>query len=114
MGKFVTLVLEHVFAKSQLLVRNVMYVKMDILAFLIAKVKLEISVIPKYFKYLCFQDCECDEEGSLGINCDDKGMCSCKEGVTGDRCSRCNIDQFEFPKCQGNCHLKPFQPTKQL
>lgn len=27
--------------------------------------------------------------GSLGARCDNSGRCSCKPGVTGDRCDRC-------------------------
>ncbi|XP_045372599.2 laminin subunit gamma-2 [Camelus bactrianus] len=33
--------------------------------------------------------CNCDSKGSLSARCDNSGRCSCKPGVTGDRCDRC-------------------------
>ncbi|XP_064450284.1 laminin subunit gamma-2 isoform X6 [Mirounga angustirostris] len=33
--------------------------------------------------------CSCHTKGSLSAGCDNSGRCSCKPGVTGDRCDRC-------------------------
>ncbi|XP_004396930.1 PREDICTED: laminin subunit gamma-2 [Odobenus rosmarus divergens] len=33
--------------------------------------------------------CSCHAKGSLSAGCDNSGRCSCKPGVTGDRCDRC-------------------------
>ncbi|KAM4728868.1 laminin subunit gamma-2 [Anableps anableps] len=33
--------------------------------------------------------CSCNPTGSVSARCDSRGRCSCKEGVTGDKCDRC-------------------------
>ncbi|XP_006143943.1 laminin subunit gamma-2 isoform X1 [Tupaia chinensis] len=33
--------------------------------------------------------CNCNSKGSISPRCDSSGRCSCKPGVTGDRCDRC-------------------------
>ncbi|XP_030608704.1 laminin subunit gamma-2 [Archocentrus centrarchus] len=33
--------------------------------------------------------CRCNLSGSISKSCDSRGRCSCKEGVTGDKCDRC-------------------------
>uniref|UniRef100_UPI0037E831B8 laminin subunit gamma-2 isoform X2 n=1 Tax=Semicossyphus pulcher TaxID=241346 RepID=UPI0037E831B8 len=33
--------------------------------------------------------CRCNATGSVSATCDSRGRCSCKEGVTGDKCNRC-------------------------
>ncbi|XP_029381415.1 laminin subunit gamma-2 isoform X1 [Echeneis naucrates] len=33
--------------------------------------------------------CRCNPTGSVGAGCDSRGRCSCKDGVTGDRCDQC-------------------------
>ena len=49
---------------------------------------------------MSFIDCNCDEDGSLDINCTDAGKCSCKPGFDGDKCNICAKDFFGFPQCQ--------------
>ncbi|CAB1453148.1 unnamed protein product, partial [Pleuronectes platessa] len=33
--------------------------------------------------------CRCNTTGSVSTTCDSRGRCRCKEGVSGDKCSRC-------------------------
>ncbi|XP_040911632.1 laminin subunit gamma-2 [Toxotes jaculatrix] len=33
--------------------------------------------------------CRCNSTGSVSATCDSRGRCSCKEGVTGEKCDRC-------------------------
>lgn len=33
--------------------------------------------------------CSCNPTGSVSTKCDSRGRCSCKEGVTGEKCDRC-------------------------
>uniref|UniRef100_G3NA51 Laminin, gamma 2 n=1 Tax=Gasterosteus aculeatus aculeatus TaxID=481459 RepID=G3NA51_GASAC len=33
--------------------------------------------------------CRCNPAGSVGVTCDRTGRCSCKDGVTGEKCDRC-------------------------
>lgn len=33
--------------------------------------------------------CGCNPTGSVSATCDSRGRCSCKDGVTGDKCERC-------------------------
>uniref|UniRef100_A0A3Q1EC02 Laminin, gamma 2 n=1 Tax=Acanthochromis polyacanthus TaxID=80966 RepID=A0A3Q1EC02_9TELE len=33
--------------------------------------------------------CRCNPAGSVSATCDSRGRCSCKEGVTGEKCDRC-------------------------
>ncbi|KAM8849949.1 laminin subunit gamma-2 isoform 2-T2 [Spinachia spinachia] len=33
--------------------------------------------------------CRCNPAGSLSVTCDIRGRCSCKDGVTGEKCDRC-------------------------
>ena len=45
-------------------------------------------------------DCNCDTEGSVGINCDYYGKCSCEIGnVIGDKCNSCAEGFYGFPDC---------------
>jgi len=42
--------------------------------------------------------CDCDPEGSLESQCSDEGKCKCKEGVTGDKCDKCEANYWKFPE----------------
>ena len=46
--------------------------------------------------------CECNEEGSVGIECDEaSGKCTCKENIIGDKCTQCATEFWGFSDCQG-------------
>ena len=42
------------------------------------------------------QACKCDPVGSLLLQCDSKGQCVCKPGVTGIKCDKCQAGYFGF------------------
>ncbi|XP_074858922.1 laminin subunit gamma-2 [Carettochelys insculpta] len=46
--------------------------------------------------------CNCDPTGSLGLQCDNYGRCSCKPGVRGDKCDSCQpgFHSFSEAGCQ--------------
>uniref|UniRef100_A0A452J151 Uncharacterized protein n=1 Tax=Gopherus agassizii TaxID=38772 RepID=A0A452J151_9SAUR len=46
--------------------------------------------------------CNCSPRGSLGLQCDNYGRCSCKPGVMGDKCDRCQwgFHSFSEAGCQ--------------
>ena len=45
-----------------------------------------------------FAECLCNEEGSVGITCDENsGKCTCKENMTGDKCDRADDGFYGFP-----------------
>ena len=54
------------------------------------------------FLHLFLLACECNEEGSVGIECDEaSGKCTCKENVIGDKCTQCATEFWGFSDCQG-------------
>ena len=55
----------------------------------------------------CFPACNCNEEGSRDVTCDDDtGKCTCKANVIGDKCDFCSPGNFGFPACQGTIPFK--------
>ncbi|KAL3871372.1 hypothetical protein ACJMK2_039377 [Sinanodonta woodiana] len=40
--------------------------------------------------------CGCDPIGSENLQCDTRGQCPCKPGVTGQRCSQCQDNYYDF------------------
>ena len=47
---------------------------------------------------ILFAECLCNEEGSVGIACDENsGKCTCKENMTGDKCDRADDGFYGFP-----------------
>ena len=101
------MMLENVLASLALMETSVTHVPINILDFHAAKV----LVVFQFFKKICyflftiyrmsFIECNCDQDGSLGGNCNDAGKCSCKPGFDGDKCSKCANNFFGFPHCQG-------------
>ena len=47
------------------------------------------------------QQCNCDRNGSQNILCSYDGICTCKAGFIGDKCSDCASGYFGYPKCKG-------------
>ena len=45
------------------------------------------------------QQCFCDKNGSKNNRCSHDGICNCKDGVVGDKCSDCLTGFFPFPDC---------------
>ena len=76
---------------------------------------LPISRFLKKSIYSSFSDCECNPEGSIGLECDSNGECSCREGYTGikcheclpnvvgDYCDKCQPKYFNYPSCKEGC-----------
>ena len=57
--------------------------------------------------YYLSKACECDPDGSVDGNCDDlNGICTCKEGFTGEKCDECALEHFGFPNCQGMLSIR--------
>ena len=49
-----------------------------------------------------FSECQCNEDGSVDISCDDgSGKCSCNPNIVGDKCTQCAVEHFAFPTCDG-------------
>ena len=42
-------------------------------------------------------ECECNAEGSVDLNCDAEGKCTCKENITGDKCDEVVPGYYDFP-----------------
>ena len=43
--------------------------------------------------------CECNQDGSEGLDCNEKGTCICKPHFSGEKCDQCAEGYEEFPKC---------------
>ena len=91
------------------LVTSVKNVLRDILDFQTVKVGIFphiwqeiISFFNKKLKHFIFPDCDCNPDGSDGIDCDKDGKCSCNSAyIFGDKCEKCVEGFFEFPNCIG-------------
>ena len=79
-------------------------VPMDFLDFHSVKV---FTFYQKYYYFLfsiyflSFIECNCTIDGSVNVNCDNTGKCSCKTGFDGVKCNTCANNFFGFPQCQG-------------
>ena len=105
-------VVETVNASLLLMDSNVANVKMDIMDFLNAKVPISgwkmnrvLKIMRNFISHLyCywFSACECNEDGSHDITCDDDtGVCNCRDNITNDKCDQCTSGFFGFPTCEG-------------
>ena len=47
---------------------------------------------------LFLKACGCSPEGSVSLDCN-KGICTCKEHFTGDKCDECAKEYRDHPKC---------------
>ena len=68
--------------------------------------------VQNFQSYSSFSDCECNPAGSIALECDSKGVCSCREGYTGikcdkclpnvigDKCDACQPNFYDYPSCQ--------------
>ncbi|KAL4656079.1 laminin subunit gamma-1 [Arapaima gigas] len=58
--------------------------------------------------------CNCNPVGSLSTQCDNSGRCSCKPGVTGDKCDRCQPGYHSLSEagCRP-CSCNPFGSTQE-
>ena len=55
----------------------------------------------KKLKHFIFSDCDCNQEGSNGVACDNKyGKCYCNSNISGEKCDKCLDGFYEFPNCQ--------------
>nr|CAD2172703.1 unnamed protein product [Meloidogyne enterolobii] len=55
--------------------------------------------LPNHWRHeneLYCRPCHCSETGSIGGQCDEKGQCHCKPGVTGQFCDRCESGFYGF------------------
>ena len=47
----------------------------------------------KYFGYPSCHSCQCDPKGSVNLNCNGNGQCSCKSGYSGFTCTITNTNE---------------------
>lgn len=40
--------------------------------------------------------CNCSLQGSTDMQCDDFGVCSCKETIAGEKCDQCQPGFYQF------------------
>ena len=45
-------------------------------------------------------ECNCDSEGSDGLDCNYHGICTCLPHITGDKCDQCKENMINFPLCE--------------
>ena len=52
--------------------------------------------------------CNCDTSGTIGgsASCNDAGVCSCIDNVSGNKCDACSPGWYGFPSCQGEIYAK--------
>ena len=87
-------------ALNMLLVINATNVALLSMDFLNAKVFSDITICHCLPIFPCtFPDCGCSPDGSLDQSCNENGLCSCKDHVTGDKCDACVTGFLGFPAC---------------
>ncbi|CAI5676893.1 unnamed protein product [Oreochromis niloticus] len=55
--------------------------------------------------------CLCNPVGSVSPQCDDRGMCACKPGVTGEKCDRCQPGHHSLTEAGCRCNCNPIGST---
>ena len=68
------------------------------------------SLIVFFFCYTSCMACNCNASGSLVSQCDESGICTCKQNVEGDKCDRCksgtvNLQQNNKYGCSGGTSI---------
>lgn len=48
------------------------------------------------FYFIIIRECNCDSDGSIGIDCSVSGQCKCKENSMGQRCDQCKPNYFDL------------------
>ena len=93
--------MENVPAKNTLLAINVTNALPDFSDFPNAKVVKITNSSPIFILHLFkkISECGCSAEGALDSSCNENGICSCKEHVTGDKCDACVTGFLGFPSC---------------
>ena len=70
--------------------------------------KLRISSFHYFIFSFYLLDCDCNQEGSNSVACDNNGKCSCKSNITGNKCQKCIEGFVGFPDCQSRFILQYF------
>ena len=47
-----------------------------------------------YIFSIIFLACNCDEQGSVNLECNDQGECQCKRNVVGNKCDQCKAGYY--------------------
>ena len=84
-------------ANQMSLVRNVMNVKQITTIILYVKVSLKGKVF--FFKiqpYSRVSECNCDPDGSISLQCDNNGDCTCKTYSIGSKCNASCNDKLSW------------------
>ena len=80
--------------------------------------KYETYKVPHSYNSSSFSECNCNPDGSITLECNAKGICTCKVGFTGskcdeckpniigDTCKKCRPNYFNYPLCQGISKLR--------
>lgn len=56
--------------------------------------------------------CNCNTYGSIGVSCDNEGVCQCQRNFDGNICDKCKEGFYNFPSCEGkNTHTSPPKPN---
>ena len=55
--------------------------------------------------YRFYPACECNEDGSTSIACNDDGKCYCKDNIMGDKCDEPGHEYYNFPDVEGRMSI---------
>lgn len=48
-----------------------------------------------------FSACNCDSQGTIGLTCNEDGVCNCEHNFDGEKCNKCKDGFYNFPVCEG-------------